>query len=91
MFNPLIPRASGNGFHGQVARARAALDCPAIKEVLEVPLNLRAVGGGFTGQGARTPQRISPAVGEAYRIRYGADILAEVRPVRRNERDREAS
>lgn len=80
-FDPLIPPTSGAAFQAQVAWARAALRCPAIRELreaTEAPLGLRRFLQNAVGSLARTRFRIPPDPQEAYRRFCGPGVPPEV-------------
>lgn len=66
--NPLIPHSDGDEFRGQVASARQALTCPALRELLaavSAPLTVQRFVDNFTGAWARTRLTIPPDPHEA--------------------------
>lgn len=83
--DPAIPPTTGTEFQEQVAWARAALDCPDIRELLQSTtgaLGPRRIARNLVGSMQRTRLRIPPDPKAAHHEFCGPGTPAEVREIR---------
>jgi arabinofuranosyltransferase len=83
--NPAIPPTTGNEFQEQVAWARAALDCPDIRELLQSTtgsFGARRAVRNLVGSFERTRLRIPPDPKAAYRKFCGTGTPDDVKVIR---------
>jgi arabinofuranosyltransferase len=84
IFTPLIPSSSGRTLRVQTAWARAALECPAIKDLRQsatTPLSVGVFVSNIVHAYARTTLRIPPQPKAAYRRFCGRGTPPQVRQV----------
>ncbi len=84
-FNPMIPTTTGVQFQEQVAWARAALECPAIKrltEAADAPMSVGRFVSNFVHSFGNTVVRIPPDPETAYHKFCGPGTPPEVSALR---------